>query len=260
MPTILDKIVATKREEIVAAKQAVSQAALESKLDAAPQIRDFYAALDRGDDIKLIAEVKKASPSKGVIREDFDPIEIAKTYAQHGATCLSVLTDKPYFQGDLSYLREIRQHVDAPLLRKDFLLDPYQVVEARANGADAVLLIAECLPGDELPQLLAKVRELGMTALVELYEPENLSRVIDSGARLIGVNNRDLRTFEVDLNHTVNMRQQMPSDRLVVGESGIHTRTDVEKLAAAGVGAILVGESLMRSDDIGAAVKTLLGT
>ncbi len=260
MPTILDKIVATKREEIVAAKQAVSQAALESKLDAAPQIRDFYAALDRGDDIKLIAEVKKASPSKGVIREDFDPIEIAKTYAQHGATCLSVLTDKPYFQGDLSYLREIRQHVDAPLLRKDFLLDPYQVVEARANGADAVLLIAECLPGDELPRLLAKVRELGMTALVELYEPENLSRVIDSGARLIGVNNRDLRTFEVDLNHTVNMRQQMPSDRLVVGESGIHTRTDVEKLAAAGVGAILVGESLMRSDDIGAAVKTLLGT
>ncbi len=260
MPTILDKIVATKREEIVAAKQAGSQAVLETKLDAAPQSRDFFAALDRGDDIKLIAEVKKASPSKGVIREDFDPIEIAKTYAQHGATCLSVLTDKPYFQGDLSYLREIRQHVDAPLLRKDFLLDPYQVVEARANGADAVLLIAECLPGDELPQLLAKVRELGMTALVELYEPENLSRVIDSGARLIGVNNRDLRTFEVDLNHTVNMRQQMPSDRLVVGESGIHTRTDVEKLAAAGVGAILVGESLMRSDDIGAAVKTLLGT
>ncbi len=260
MPTILDKIVATKREEIVAAKQAVSQAVLETKLDAAPQIRDFFAALDRGDDIKLIAEVKKASPSKGVIREDFDPIEIAKTYAKHGATCLSVLTDKPYFQGDLAYLREIRQHVDVPLLRKDFLLDPYQVVEARANGADAVLLIAECLPGDELPQLLAKVRELGMTALVELYEPENLSRVIDSGARLIGVNNRDLRTFEVDLNHTVNMRQQMPSDRLVVGESGIHTRTDVEKLAAAGVGAILVGESLMRSDDIGAAVKTLLGT
>jgi indole-3-glycerol phosphate synthase len=203
--------------------------------------------------------VKKASPSKGVIRADFQPAQIAQTYQQHGATCLSVLTDEKYFQGSLDYLRQIRAAVDLPVLRKDFILDPYQLVEARAAGADAVLLIAECLDDSDLQSLHNEAVSLGLTPLVELYEADNVSRVLDTGARLIGVNNRNLKTFEVDLEHTIRLRQQIPANRLLVGESGIRARQDVERLAAAGVDAILVGESLMAADNIGAAVDALLG-
>lgn len=259
MTTILDKIVATKREEIARSKSQVAEERLREQLDDAPVVRNFFAALAADGPIKLIAEVKKASPSKGVIREDFEPVEIARTYEANGATCLSVLTDEQYFQGNLDYLREIRASVDLPVLRKDFILDSYQLVEARVAGADAVLLIAECLDDCNLRKLFNEAIELGMTPLVELYEPENLPRVLDAGATLIGVNNRDLRTFEVDLNHTIRMRDKIPDKCLLVGESGIHSRADAERLEQAGVDAILVGEHLMSQDDIGAAMRTLLG-
>ena len=259
LTTVLDKIVATKREEIAVAKTRRSVEDLESAAAAAPPARDFFAALAEGDDVRLIAEVKKASPSAGIIREDFDPVTIARTYATHGASCISVLTDETYFQGSLTFLEQIRQAVDIPLLRKDFILDPYQLLEARAAGADAVLLIAECLDDCDLRSLHNRAIELGMTPLVEFYEPKNLSRVVDAGAQLIGINNRDLRTFETDLGHTIRLRAELPDDCVVVGESGIRTREDVDRLAAANVDAILVGESLMRNDDIGAAVDALMG-
>ena len=259
MPTILDKIVATKREEIAQAKAAVSLAELERALADAPPVRDFYAALTEPASISLIAEVKKASPSKGVIREDFQPVEIARTYEAHGAACLSVLTDVAYFQGSLDYLKAVRANVGIPVLRKDFVIDPYQVVEARAAGADAVLLIAECLDDELLKSLHDQIVGLAMTPLVELYDPANLPRVVGIGARLIGVNNRNLHTFEVDIDHTLRLREQIPADRAVVGESGIRTRQDAERLEAAGVAAMLVGETLMREPEIGAAVDRLLG-
>lgn len=259
MSTVLDKIVATKLEEITAAKSAVPQSELEAAAADAPSPRGFLRGLSGGGPIRLIAEVKKASPSKGIIREDFQPVEIAQIYERHGASCISVLTDGPYFQGSLDYLKAIRAKVEIPLLRKDFILDPYQLSEARSAGADAVLLIAECLPDDSLKRLLDGAQELGMDALVEFYEPGNLPRVLDAGARLIGVNNRDLRTFETDLQHTIAMRAQVPSDRVLVGESGIHSRADATLLESAGVNAMLVGEHLMRNDDIGAAVDRLLG-
>ncbi len=259
MPTILDKIVAAKLREIERAKAAVPSAELEKRLADAPPVRDFFAALADGPPCRLIAEVKKASPSKGVIREDFDAVEIARTYEQHGARCISVLTDVEYFQGSLDYLRQVRAAVGLPVLRKDFVLDTYQVVEARAAGADAVLLIAECLDDEQLSALYSSIIEQGMTPLVELFEPANLQRVVALGAKLIGINNRDLRTFSTDLEHTIRLRSRIPSDRVVVGESGIRTHADVERLEAAGVGAILVGESLLRQPDVGAAVDVLLG-
>src|SRR5262245_26656203 len=209
--TILDKIVATKRREIAQAKAACPEAELRAMIRDTPPTRDFMAALAAPGPIKLIAEVKKASPSKGLIREEFDPIRIAGIYAAHGATCISVLTDEPFFQGQLSYLSGIRSSVELPLLRKDFLLDTYQLLEARLHGADAVLLIAECLDDCFLRKLHVEALELGLTPLVEFFEPENLPRVLDAGAELIGVNNRDLRTFQVDLEHTIRLRAQIPA-------------------------------------------------
>jgi indole-3-glycerol phosphate synthase len=257
--SILDQIVANKREEIAAAKSVVPLAELQAQLADAPPVRDFLAALAAEGPVKLIAEVKRASPSKGVIREDFEPVEIAKTYELHGATCLSVLTDEKYFQGSLDCLRRVRAAVGLPVLRKDFVLDPYQLLEARAAGADAVLLIAECLDDDRLRSLHDEALSLGLTPLVELYQAANVPRVLGVGARLIGVNNRNLKTFEVDLEHTIRLRRQIPADRLLVGESGISTPEDVQRLEAAGVDAILVGERLMAAHDIGAALDALLG-
>ena len=257
--TVLDRIVAVKRREIAAARERVSEAELQRRLADAPPVRDFFAALAQPGPIRLIAEVKKASPSAGVIREDFDPVAIAQTYERHGASCLSVLTDEPHFQGHLDYLTAVRANVGLPVLRKDFVLDTYQVVEARAAGADAVLLIAECLDDCNLRKLHNEIVELGMTPLVEIYDPENLPRVLEAGATLIGVNNRDLRTFKVDLEHTLRLRPGIPAECVMVSESGVKTHADVERLEAAGVDAILVGESLMREPDIGAAVDRLLG-
>jgi indole-3-glycerol phosphate synthase len=259
MGTILDKITATKREVIARAKAARPQAAVERAAAAAAAPRPFFAALAAEGPIRLIAEVKKASPSKGVIREDFQPVEIARTYEAHGAACLSVLTDVEYFQGSLDYLTAVREAVRLPVLRKDFILDPYQVYEARAAGADGVLLIAECLDDCGLRSLHRLIMDLGMAPLVELYEPANLPRVLEAGATLIGVNNRNLHTFEVDLEHSMRLRKQVPEECVFVSESGIAGRAEVERLEAAGVDAILVGESLMRQADIGAAVDRLLG-
>jgi indole-3-glycerol phosphate synthase len=259
MATILDTIVATKYDEVRRAKAALPEQRLRDCLADAPPVRDFFAALRGGETIRLIAEVKKASPSKGVIREHFQPVEIAETYQKHGASCISVLTDEQYFQGSLKYLSAIRRAVDLPVLRKDFIIDPYQVIEARVAGADAVLLIAECLDDDLLRQLIAATVELQMTPLVELFEPDNLSRVLDTGVRLVGINNRDLHTFSTDLEHTIRLRRRVPPDRLIVGESGIRTRADVERLQLAGVDAMLVGETLMACEDIGAAIDRLLG-
>ena len=266
--TILDQIVATKREEIARAKASAPIDRLRDELASAPPVRDFFEALatpaqrasESPQAIKLIAEVKKASPSQGVIRADFDPVATARAYEAAGAACLSVLTDETYFQGSLAYLRQIRAAVGIPILRKDFLLDTYQLVEARAAGADAVLLIAECLDDCNLRKLHNEAIELGMTPLVEFYDPANLLRVLQAGAQLVGVNNRDLRTFAVDLEHTIRLRSRLPPDVLLVAESGIHTRADVLRLQDAGVDAMLVGESLMREADIGAAVHRLLGT
>jgi indole-3-glycerol phosphate synthase len=259
MPTILEKIVATKRADIDRAKAAMPEVELRARLADAPPVRDFFTPLAAGGPIKLIAEVKKASPSAGVIRADFDPESIARTYEAHGATCISVLTDEEYFQGRIEFLSQIRHAVNVPVLRKDFILETYQVVEARVAGADSVLLIAECLDDCNLRKLFNVTCDLGMTPLVELYRPENLQRAFDAGATLIGVNNRDLHTFQVDLEHTIRMRERVPDECVLVGESGIKTREDVQRLESAGVNAILVGESLMREPDIGAAVDRLLG-
>ena len=254
--TVLDTIVARKRTEIAAAKAAVPEADLDRRAAALPPARDFAAAL-RQPGMRVIAEVKKASPSAGVIRADFDPVAIARIYQAHGADALSVLTDEQFFQGHLSYLTACREATRLPVLRKEFVLDRYQLVEARAAGADAVLLIAEILPGDRLKTLFDQATALGLHVLVELHDAEQLPRVIDCGATLIGINNRDLRTFQTTLDHTLELLPRVPAGRLVVSESGIRTAADVRRLEQAGVKAILVGESLMRAPDVGSALDAL---
>ncbi len=259
MSTILDTIIASKRREIAAAKERVPEAELRRRLAFAPPPRPFRAALERSNDIGVIAEVKKASPSAGVLRADFDPVAIAQAFADNGAACLSVLTDEPFFQGGLDYLAAIRQAVNLPLLRKDFILDSYQLLEARAAGADAVLLIAEVLLDPDLGRLFAEAVALGMEALIELHNAEQLPRVLHSGAGMIGVNNRDLRTFATRLEHTLGLAPLVPADRCLVSESGIRSRADLDRLRAAGVKAVLVGESLMRAPDVGVALAKLIG-
>ena len=259
MRTVLDSIVTQKRAEIAAARDRRGISDLKRAAEAAPAPRDFAAALRNAADVALIAEIKKASPSAGLIRDDFEPVEIARIYASEGAACLSVLTDEQFFQGHLDYLTAVRGAVDLPILRKDFILDAYQVYEARAAGADAVLLIAECLEQTELRTLFTLIQSLGMTPLVELYEPANLDRVLDLNPTLIGVNNRNLKTFVTDLQHTLHLARRLPEDVILVSESGIRTRKDVLRLRSAGCRAILVGETLMRSPDIGAMVRELLG-
>ena len=261
MSSILDRIVAYKRLEIAAARARIPETQLEDSIlmGLAPPARDFRAALERQPGVAIIAEVKKASPSAGLLRADFDPVAIARIYEQNGAACISVLTDEPSFQGHLHDLDAIRYAVSPPLLRKDFVLDRYQLLEARLAGADAVLLIAEILDDVALPRLLREAGELGLQALVELYDRDNLPRVLDSGARLIGINNRNLRTFETRLEHTLDLMASLPKHVCLVSESGVHTRADIERLQAAGVRAVLIGETLMRAADIGAKLRELRG-
>ena len=262
MTDVLTTIVAHKRTEIATAKERVLPDELRRQAEnvaATGPKRDFFAALNKPGEIRLIAEVKKASPSAGLIRADFDPVAIAATYIRHGAACVSVLTDEHFFQGHLDYLEKIRHNVTVPLLRKDFILDEYQLWEAKVAGADAVLLIAECLDDCNLRKLYNAAIDLGLCPLVEFYEPANLDRVLEAGATLIGVNNRNLATFETDLEHTLRVRELIPTDCLLVSESGIRTHADVQRLQSAGVNAILVGESLMRQEDVGRAVDELLG-
>jgi indole-3-glycerol phosphate synthase len=259
MSDILERIVAAKRLEIERRRAQTTERHLEARLADAPAVRDFRAALLRGRGMAIIAEVKKASPLAGVLRADFDPVAIARTYEANGANAISVLTDEPFFQGHLSYLTAIREAVALPVLRKDFILDRYQVAEARVAGADAVLLIAEILGVKELPALLKDIHGLGMEALVELYDRANLPRVLDAGAKLVGVNNRDLRTFVTSLDHTLDLVRDIPSDCFLVSESGIGTRADMVRLKQAGVHAVLIGETFMRAPDIGQKLRELRG-
>jgi indole-3-glycerol phosphate synthase len=260
--SILSEILATKRTDVSHQREKVPLHLLQEKLIDVQPTRDFKAALTANNDgAALIAEIKKASPSKGVIRQDFDPLAIARIYIENGANCISVLTDEPYFQGHLDYLREIRQFAPTPLLRKDFIIDPWQVAESRIAGADALLLIVAALCPQDLRQLIAMTREYGMAALVEVHDSDELQEALDAGADLIGINNRDLHTFRVSLSVTLDLLHKIPAERgvTVVSESGIFTRADVEMLASHGVHAVLVGEALMREADIGAKVRALTG-
>lgn len=268
---ILDKIIADKRAEVEALHiDTPLEYLMTMALGAAPP-RGFRAAIsgkpdlsDASDrsarsDIRLIAEVKKASPSKGLIRADFDPVAIARRYEETGASAISVLTDEKYFQGSLEYLKQISEVVRLPLLRKDFIIDHMQVYEARAAGADAVLLIVAALSIGRLHDLLELVRNLGMDALVEVHTESELCTALSIGADIVGINNRNLQTFETRLETTLELASMVPPDKVLVSESGINTRADVERLMEAGVDAILVGESLMREEDPGSKVNQLLG-
>jgi len=268
MSSILEQIVATKRQEVAQRQIAAPLEQLKETIETLGRPRNFFHAVTRKTDkpLNLIAEVKKASPSAGVIRENFDPLQIAQTYAAAGADALSVLTDEQYFQGKLQYIHQIRDAVRLPVLRKDFIIDPYQVWESRAAGADAILLIAECLETSRMIDLQILATELNMTCLIEVHDLDNLMRVRDAvigfphrSYSLLGINNRDLRTFKTDLGTTLRMVELVEDRRVLVSESGIHTRENVRKLAEAGVSAALVGESLMRSPDIAAKIKELFG-
>ena len=259
MANILEEIAEYKRGFVAECKRRQSAQDIRLRAGDSPDPLDFLAAL-QGEDIALIAEVKKASPSKGIICEDFHPERIAETYAENGARCLSVLTDEAYFQGADAYLQAARAACGLPALRKDFTVDEYQLYETRVLGADAILLIVSLMDGSQLADYVGLAGELQMAALVEVHDAGELDRAKRAGAQLIGVNNRDLKTFKTTLDTTFELLDYMPSDALVVSESGINHREDVERLSEAGVDAILVGEALMRERDIGAKVRELLGT
>jgi len=257
---ILETIVAHKRKELKQDQEQVPLRTLKAKISHLPLTRDFRSALSRSGRVNLIAEVKKKSPSRGIIREDFDPVEISKTYATTGAAAISVLTDGEFFGGDLAYLRAIRESVDSPLLRKDFTIDAYHIYQARAAGADAILLIVAILTLDQIREFIEIARGLDLASLVEVHTEAELELALDAEAEIIGINNRDLKTFHTDIATTFRLRKSIPEDKIVVSESGINTHEDVKKLKAAGVHTILVGESLMRSPDIGMKVSELLAS
>lgn len=255
--TILDKIVARKYEEVASAKKQKSLLELQRAAETVPPRISFLDALANARGIGIIAEIKKASPSAGVMRADFDPANIAKDYHAGEVDCISVLTDRDFFQGSLEHLESVAKEVETPLLRKDFVVDEYQLVEAKIHGASAALFIAEVLLGDDLAMLVKKAIALGLEPLVELYEPQHLARVLACGTRLVGINNRDLRTFETRLEHTLDLLPHIGREYLVVSESGIKTPADVRSLRNAGARAILVGETFMRSPDIRATLEEL---
>ena len=259
-PDILRRILARKAEEVTERRARLPERELRARLPEAPPVRGFRAALEariqRGEPA-IIAEIKKASPSKGVLRADFDPEAIARAYAEAGAACLSVLTDVDFFQGADAYLVRAREAAGLPVLRKDFTIDPYQVLEARVLGADCILLIAAALDDARLGELADLARSLGMDVLLEVHDAEELERALATPAPLVGINNRDLRTFEVRLETTLDLLPRIPDDRLLVTESGILTRADVERMRAHGVHAFLVGEAFMRAPDPGAALRAL---
>ncbi len=260
MSDILKKIVAVKHEEIAEGLRKKSLAAMRADAESRVLTRDFEAALRAkiaAGEAAVIAEIKKASPSKGVLREDFIPADIAQSYAEHGAACLSVLTDKQFFQGSVDYLKQARASCQLPVLRKDFMVDPYQVYEARAMGADCILLIAACLDDAQMADLEAVAHGLGMAVLVEVHDEPELHRALKLKTALLGINNRNLRTFEVSLDTTLGMLPTVPADKLLITESGILSRADVERMRAAQVHAFLVGEAFMRAPDPGAALADL---
>ncbi len=257
MSDILDKIVAVKRQEVAAALKQKSLAVVRADAESRVLTRDFEGAMRAkiaAGQAAVIAEIKKASPSKGVLRADFIPADIAQSYAEFGAACLSVLTDKQFFQGSVDYLKQARASCDLPVLRKDFMIDAYQVYEARAMGADAILLIAACLDDVQMAEMEAVARSLDMAVLVEVHDRAELERALKLKTRLVGINNRNLKTFEVSLQTTLDMLPDVPADRLLVTESGIQTPEDVRRMREAHVNAFLVGEAFMRASEPGEAL------
>lgn len=262
MTDILEKIVTVKHQEVAAAITRKSLAVVRADAESRVLTRDFVGALRAKIALgkpAVIAEVKKASPSKGVLRADFIPADIAQSYAEYGAACLSVLTDVQFFQGCVDFLKQARASCQLPVLRKDFMVDAYQIYESRAMGADAVLLIAACLDDAQMTDFEAIARSLDMAVLVEVHDAAELTRALKLKTPLIGVNNRNLKTFEVSLDTTLTLMRDIPADRLLVCESGIHTREDVLRMGAAGVNAFLVGEAFMRSPEPGEALAALFG-
>ena len=263
MTDILDKIVVVKREEVAVASGRKSLAVMRADAESRVLTRDFVGAMRAkmaAGQAAVIAEIKKASPSKGVLRQDFIPADIAQSYAEHGAACLSVLTDIQFFQGCVDYLKQARASCQLPVLRKDFIVDAYQVYESRVMGADAILLIASCLDDAQMKEFEAIARSLDMAVLVEVHDAPELERALQLATPLIGINNRNLKTFEVSLDTTLTLMRDVPANRLLVTESGIHTRDDVLRMGAAGVNAFLVGEAFMRAPDPGAALADLFAT
>lgn len=260
MSDILDKIVAVKRQEVAAAAKHKPFDVVRADAESRVLTRDFVGALRSkmaAGKPAVIAEIKKASPSKGVLREEFIPADIAQSYAEHGAACLSVLTDVQFFQGSVDFLKQARASCQLPVLRKDFMVDAYQIYESRAMGADAVLLIAACLDDSQMRDFEAIARSLDMAVLVEVHDRPELERALLLKTPLVGINNRNLQTFEVSLDTTIALKSMVPADRLLVTESGIHTRDDVLRMGAAGIGAFLVGEAFMRATEPGEALAAL---
>ena len=254
IPDILQKILQRKVEENTERSQKKDIAALRQEIDQASPVRGFIKAIESKitqGEAAVIAEIKKASPSKGVMRENFVPADIARSYQQHGAACLSILTDEDFFQGCELYLQQAREATSLPVIRKDFIIDPYQVYEARAMSADCILLIVAALDDSTMNELLSLSHELGMDVLMEVHDRDEMARAIESGARLIGVNNRNLRTFEVSLQNTLAMLDMVPDDRILVTESGIHVPEDVRLMQENNIHAFLVGEAFMRADEPG---------
>jgi indole-3-glycerol phosphate synthase len=259
-PDILQKIVRRKVEEVAARADAVHLPQLQASIEGVEPCRGFVAAIESAVDAgasAVIAEIKRASPSKGVIREDFQPAAIAQSYERGGATCLSVLTDIDFFQGADEYLQQARAACSLPLIRKDFIINPYQVYEARAIGADCILLIAACLGDTQMAELNRLAQQLGMDVLIEVHDRDELERTLPLGNRLVGINNRNLNSFEVDLQNSLDLLPHIPDDRIVVTESGIHTPADVELMRQHNINALLVGEAFMRADEPGEELSRL---
>jgi indole-3-glycerol phosphate synthase len=257
---ILDKIIKSKRKVLNKSKIDCNINKLEEIINKLPKPLDFKNALRKKntDDIRIIAEVKKASPSKGIIREDFDPLNIARQYEANNAAAISILTESEFFMGKLEFLKEIKNAVNIPVLRKDFLFDPYQIYEARANGADAVLLIAAILEKSLLKELLSVVKKLSMNALVEVHTKDELKKVLQIDAEIIGINNRNLKSFKTDIQTSIDLMADIPKSKVIVTESGIKTKEDIQKLSKAGVDAFLIGESFMRADNPGQILNDFL--
>lgn len=258
--TILDTIYQHKVSEVEKNKKQIPLRILEKRMQKRHDMKSFGRAIKSDMNISIIAEIKKASPSLGVIREDFQPAEIARLYQKGGAAAISVLTDEKYFQGKLSYIKDVKQSVDLPVLRKDFIIDPYQIYEAQSAGADAILLIAALLSEDTIQRFLNLARELEMDCLVEVHTGAELQKVLQTSADIIGINNRDLATFIVNLETTFQLRPMIPEGKIIVSESGIKSRTEILRLFNKGINAVLIGETFMKSGDIPAALHELLGT